>query len=618
MSKNFTTKPRAPAAPQPALSDDVPSCTAWATRKNCRGAWADFRISPSRFRSSASSPAASLPFRSAMATGGGFQSPSAGPSAALFALVVAASLGQIASAYPTAGGLYHWSSILGGRGWGWVTAWINLLGLIFVVASVNVGVFLLFRDLVWPASLGIDVSALGQRRSRSSRCVRHHRDAGAVQPLRHSRDDAAHRLLGLSDFRRRRRPDADDADLGRHVRLLAPHHVREQYRRRRRRLCSRSRARPWWRSSSACSTRSTRSPASTPRRIRRRRRIDARRAVPTRHDALGVLVAGVRLRHGRLRSCWRARTSPPPPRTAAMRGSICSTTCRHRRDPQGLPRDLHRARQLSLCACRPDVDVAHDLRLLARRRPAGFKPLAPCQPDLAHAGSGHLARCGTLHRGDALFAGVRGAGRRLRPLPLHLLRYAHRRRLFAEGKSWTEFGPFRLGILVKATGCDFDAGVLVLMYAGIQPPFDILINYAIGLIVLLLVFWFGIERRVQRPADRRQDRQAPGGDPRRRGGGRRDRPGLARISAPPGWRNPPSGAEPIDGRRRTIEANEVGPGSEPKKPNAPRGDPAAARGPDRRCAGLPRGRIWLGSLREDANQTVLDRRLGRFRHRHRH
>ena len=33
------------------------------------------------------------------------------------------------------------------------------------------------------------------------------------------------------------------------------------------------------------------------------------------------------------------------------------------------------------------------------------------------------------------------------------------------------------------------------MYAGIQPPFDILINYAIGLIVLLLVLWFGIERR---------------------------------------------------------------------------------------------------------------------------
>jgi amino acid transporter len=76
----------------------------------------------------------------------------------VFALVVAASLGQIASAYPTAGGLYHWASILGGRGWGWVTAWLNMLGLIFVVASVNFGVFLLFRDLVLAGVFGMDVS----------------------------------------------------------------------------------------------------------------------------------------------------------------------------------------------------------------------------------------------------------------------------------------------------------------------------------------------------------------------------------------------------------------------------------------------------------------------------
>src|SRR3954451_7229703 len=86
----------------------------------------------------------------------------------VFAMVVAASLGQIASAYPTAGGLYHWSSILGGRGWGWVTAWLNMLGLLFVVASVNFGVFLLFRDLFLAGVLGLDVSgwtssAIGDR-----------------------------------------------------------------------------------------------------------------------------------------------------------------------------------------------------------------------------------------------------------------------------------------------------------------------------------------------------------------------------------------------------------------------------------------------------------------------
>src|SRR4051812_21165955 len=38
------------------------------------------------------------------------------PLVSLFSLVVAMTMGQIASAFPTAGGLYHWSSILGGRG----------------------------------------------------------------------------------------------------------------------------------------------------------------------------------------------------------------------------------------------------------------------------------------------------------------------------------------------------------------------------------------------------------------------------------------------------------------------------------------------------------------------
>lgn len=61
------------------------------------------------------------------------------PLACLFSLIVAATMGQIASAYPTAGGLYHWAAILGGRGWGWTTAWFNLAGLVAVLAAVNVG-----------------------------------------------------------------------------------------------------------------------------------------------------------------------------------------------------------------------------------------------------------------------------------------------------------------------------------------------------------------------------------------------------------------------------------------------------------------------------------------------
>lgn len=63
------------------------------------------------------------------------------PLVCLFSLCVAATMAQIASAFPTAGGLYHWGSILGGRACGWVTAWYNLAGLITVLAAINAGTY---------------------------------------------------------------------------------------------------------------------------------------------------------------------------------------------------------------------------------------------------------------------------------------------------------------------------------------------------------------------------------------------------------------------------------------------------------------------------------------------
>ena len=61
------------------------------------------------------------------------------------ALLFSMGMAQIASAFPTAGGLYHWSSILGGRGLGRATAWFNLIGLITVLAAINVGTYGFFN-----------------------------------------------------------------------------------------------------------------------------------------------------------------------------------------------------------------------------------------------------------------------------------------------------------------------------------------------------------------------------------------------------------------------------------------------------------------------------------------
>lgn len=80
----------------------------------------------------------------------------------ILAMSVAFGMGQIASSFPTAGGLYHWSSHLGGKFWGWATAWFNLIGLICVVSSVDVLLYtVFFKDLLLATVLGVDVSAWG-------------------------------------------------------------------------------------------------------------------------------------------------------------------------------------------------------------------------------------------------------------------------------------------------------------------------------------------------------------------------------------------------------------------------------------------------------------------------
>lgn len=61
------------------------------------------------------------------------------PLVAAFTLVIGLSLAELASAFPTAGALYHWASILGGPGAGWATAWLNVLGQFAITAAIDFG-----------------------------------------------------------------------------------------------------------------------------------------------------------------------------------------------------------------------------------------------------------------------------------------------------------------------------------------------------------------------------------------------------------------------------------------------------------------------------------------------
>src|SRR5215831_4710555 len=62
------------------------------------------------------------------------------PLVSIFVLIIAASMAELASAYPTAGGLYFWAYRLGGRGWAWTTAWFNMIGQVTIISGVNIGV----------------------------------------------------------------------------------------------------------------------------------------------------------------------------------------------------------------------------------------------------------------------------------------------------------------------------------------------------------------------------------------------------------------------------------------------------------------------------------------------
>ena len=59
------------------------------------------------------------------------------PIATVFTLIIAASMAELCSAYPTSGAMYHWAADLGGPGWGWFVALLNIVGLIAAQAGIN-------------------------------------------------------------------------------------------------------------------------------------------------------------------------------------------------------------------------------------------------------------------------------------------------------------------------------------------------------------------------------------------------------------------------------------------------------------------------------------------------
>jgi amino acid transporter len=77
------------------------------------------------------------------------------PVVSVFVIIVGLGMAEIASKYPTAGGLYYWASRMGGPVWGWFTGWFNLIGQIAITAGIDYGAAV-FTDaliqLLWPST----------------------------------------------------------------------------------------------------------------------------------------------------------------------------------------------------------------------------------------------------------------------------------------------------------------------------------------------------------------------------------------------------------------------------------------------------------------------------------
>jgi amino acid transporter len=70
------------------------------------------------------------------------------PLVSVFTLTVAASMAELASAMPTSGAMYHWACRLGGKGWGWFTAWFNIIGQLATLAGIDYGCALFVTPLI--------------------------------------------------------------------------------------------------------------------------------------------------------------------------------------------------------------------------------------------------------------------------------------------------------------------------------------------------------------------------------------------------------------------------------------------------------------------------------------
>jgi amino acid transporter len=134
--------PRAPDDRIPAddqVSQDVERLAELGYKQELSRAWSGFTNFAISFTIISVLAGTFTTFAFAWQNGGPIAASIGWPVLCAFVLMVAFSMAELTSKYPTAGGPYWWAYDLGGKGWSWMTGWFNIVGLVGIVAGVGYG-----------------------------------------------------------------------------------------------------------------------------------------------------------------------------------------------------------------------------------------------------------------------------------------------------------------------------------------------------------------------------------------------------------------------------------------------------------------------------------------------
>ena len=168
-----------------------------------------------------------------------------------------------------------------------------------------------------------------------------------------------------------------------------------------------------------------------------------------------------------------------------------------------------RAGQLPVRPGLRDLDVAHDVRLRARRRAAGLARAQARVAAMEDAGRRHLDDGRAGLRVDAVRAGLHDAHHRVRDLSVSVVRDAGGCRVFAPtagaGRGWA-LSISAAGSIARWPPSRWRASC-VLVWIGVQPPNEKALTVTLAAVALLAAaWWLGVRRRFRGTARHRTRR----------------------------------------------------------------------------------------------------------------